>query len=157
MTRRVDTGSKLIRAPAAAIYRAFTTADAMKSWLPPQGMTGEMLAFSFREGGAYRMRLTYNDPQRGAGKTSEGADEVEVRFVKLEPHEKIEQAVTFESSDPAFSGEMRMTWTLQPIQDGTLVTVRCENVPPGIRPEDHQTGLSSTLRNLAAFTEGASG
>jgi uncharacterized protein YndB with AHSA1/START domain len=153
MQKRIDTASILIQAPAAKIYRAFATADAMKAWLPPQGMTGTMIAFSFYEGGAYRMRLTYDDPQTTAGKTAEDADEVEVRFVKLVPFERIEQAVNFESDDPAFSGEMRMAWILEPVQNGTLVTVRCEDVPPGIGVEDHLAGLKSTLGNLAAFVE----
>jgi uncharacterized protein YndB with AHSA1/START domain len=125
----------------------------MESWLPPEGMTGTMLDFAFREGGAYRMRLRYKQPQHTPGKTSEDADEVEVRFVKLVPDERIEQAVTFESDDPAFAGEMRITWALEPGPDGTRVTVRCEDVPAGIRPEDHQAGLTSTLNNLAAFVE----
>ena len=56
----------------------FATAEAMKTWLPPQGMTATMLAFTFREGGIYRMRLTYDEPQHTPGKTSEDADEVEV-------------------------------------------------------------------------------
>jgi uncharacterized protein YndB with AHSA1/START domain len=88
-----------------------------------------------------------------ARKTSEDADEVEVRFVRLVPHERIEQAVTFESDDPAFSGEMRIVWILDSVQEGTLVTVRCENVPAGIEAEDHQAGLKSTLSNLTAFAE----
>jgi uncharacterized protein YndB with AHSA1/START domain len=153
MSKRVDTASRLIRASPSTIYEAFATADAMTSWLPPQGMTGTMLAFAFGEGGSYRLRLTYNEPQHTPGKTSEDADEVEVRFVKLVPNERIEQAVTFESDDPAFSGEMRIAWILESVQNGTLVTVRCEDVPLGICAEDHQAGLQSTLSNLAAFAE----
>ena len=153
MSKRVDTASRLIHASATTVYGAFATGRALESWLPPEGMTGTMLAFTFLEGGAYRMRLTYNEPQHTPGKTSEDADEVEVRFVELVPDERIEQAVTFESDDPAFAGEMRIIWTLKPGQRGTLVTVRCEDVPPGIRPEDHQAGLTSTLNNLAAFVE----
>ena len=153
MPGRVDIASKLIHASASTIYRAFATPGAMETWLPPEGMTGRMLAFAFREGGSYRMRLTYDEPQHTPGKTSGDADEVEVYFVKLVPDERIEQAVTFKSEDPAFSGEMRITWTLESVQNGTFVTVRCENVPTGIRREDHQAGLSSTLSNLAAFAE----
>ena len=153
MPDRVDTQSRLIRAAAATIYRAFATVDAMEMWLPPQGMTARMLAFTFAEGGAYRMRLTYNEPQHIPGKTSEQADEVYVRFIKLVPNERIEQAVTFTSDDPAFSGEMRIQWILQPVDNGTLVTVRCEDVPVGIRVEDHEAGLASTLSNLAAYAE----
>lgn len=46
-----------------------------------------------------------------------------------------------------------MTWTFEPVT-GTFVSVPCENVPDGIRAEDHEAGLSSTLRNLGAFVEG---
>lgn len=156
MCKRVDSASKLISASAARIYQAFATRTAMETWLPPRGMTGRMLHFTFREGGAYRMRLTYHEPQHVVGKTSADADELEVRFVKLVEGERIEQAVNFNSKDSAFSGEMRMTWVLEALPDGTLVTVRCENVPQEIRPEDHQAGLMSTLDNLATFAEGAS-
>lgn len=155
MLKRVDTRSRLIRASASAIYQAFATAGAVMAWLPPEGMTGSMLEFAFRENGGYRLRLTYKDPQGMPGKTSADADEVEVRFTRLVPDKQIEQAVTFESDDPAFLGEMQMAWILAPGQEGTLVTVRCENVPAGIDEEDHQVGLASTLANLAAFVESA--
>src|SRR3546814_4970917 len=87
MLERVDTASQLIRASAATIYQAFATAGAMKAWLPPQGMTATMFSFAFREGGAYRMRLTYNEPQHMPGKTSEDTDDVEVRIVKIRSEE----------------------------------------------------------------------
>jgi uncharacterized protein YndB with AHSA1/START domain len=155
MSDRVDSASKLIRASASRIYHAFATPNAMETWLPPLGMTGRMLNFDFREGGAYRMRLTYSDPLHASGKTTNDADEVKVRFVKLVEGKRIEQAVTFNSEDPAFSGEMRIVWVLEPVAGGTLLTVRCENAPAGIRPEDHQAALMSTLNNLAKFAEGA--
>jgi uncharacterized protein YndB with AHSA1/START domain len=154
MSGRVDTASRLIRAPASAIYRAFATPAAMNAWLPPRGMTGSVRGFAFREGGGYRVRLVYRDEQHARGKTSEDSDEAEVRFLRPVPHERIEQAVVFDSGDSAYSGEMRVAWTFEPAPNGTLVTVRCENVPGGIRPEDHQAGLNSTLENLAAFAEG---
>jgi Activator of Hsp90 ATPase homolog 1-like protein len=63
------------------------------------------------------------------------------------------QLVEFESDDPAFSGEMKMTWTFTAVPEGTEVSILAENVPEGIRPEDHEAGFRSTLDNLAAFTE----
>ena len=125
----------------------------MEQWIPPRNMTGKMLHFDFREGGSYRMRLTYAEPQQGQGKTSEDSDEVEVHLTKLEDGRRIEQEVTFESEDPAFSGIMRMVWTFQPERDGTLVMVLAENVPEGIRPEDHEAGMKSSLESLAGFVE----
>jgi uncharacterized protein YndB with AHSA1/START domain len=125
----------------------------MERWLPPGNMVGKMLHFDFREGGSYRMRLTYKEPRHGQGKTSDDSDEVEVRLTKLEDEQRIEEEVTFQSEDPAFSGTMQLMWTFQPEDAGTLVTVRAENVPVGIRPEDHEAGLNSSLGNLAAFAE----
>ncbi|MDB6103564.1 MAG: Aha1 domain family protein [Gammaproteobacteria bacterium] len=63
------------------------------------------------------------------------------------------QLVEFESDDPAFGGAMKMTWTLTAVPGGTEVAILCENVPEGIRHEDHAAGLKSTLENLAAFLE----
>jgi uncharacterized protein YndB with AHSA1/START domain len=153
MTPRIDTASRWIAASPASVYRAFKEPGAMERWLPPGNMTGKMLHFDFREGGAYRMRLIYAEPQQGLGKTSEDYDEVEVRLTKLEDGRSIEQEINLESEDPAFSGVMRMTWTFQPEEEGTLVTIRAENVPAGIRPEDHDAGLKSSLENLARFAE----
>lgn len=125
----------------------------MEAWLPPSGMKGRMERFDFREGGSYRMRLTYDDASDAQGKSSTDADDIEVRFLRLVRDRRIEQAVTFDSEDPRFSGTMRMTWTFTPTLSGTEVSVRCENVPEGISREDHEAGLSSTLENLAKFTE----
>ena len=153
MSNRVDSASRLIRASAAELYRAFSEPGAMERWLPPSNMMGKMLHFDFREGGSYRMRLTYNEPQPEQGKTSDDSDEVEVRLTKLEDRHSIEQEVLFDSEDAAFSGTMRVTWTFEEEEDGTLVTVRAENVPERIRPEDHEAGLNSSLENLAGFAE----
>jgi hypothetical protein len=55
------------------------------------------------------------------------------------PNERIVHSVEFESEDPAFAGEMKMTWTLSAVPGGTHVAIRCENVPAGIRHEDNET------------------
>jgi len=152
---RTDRASRLIKAPASQIYRAFTDAAAVVRWLPPEGMTGEMLAFDARPGGGYRMALSYDDAEHDApGKFSEHADIVEVRFVALNPGRSIVQSATFDAEDPAFAGTMRMTWTLEPAEGGTRVAITCEDVPQGIRKQDHVAGLKSSLANLAAFVSG---
>jgi uncharacterized protein YndB with AHSA1/START domain len=114
-------------------------------------MRGEIITFSFREGGGYRMRLSYEEPQHARGKTSEDADEVEVRFIKLLADQQIEQVVEFDSEQAEFAGSMNMTWNLAASGKGTQVTVHCTNVPSGIGQDDHEAGLTSTLDNLAEF------
>jgi uncharacterized protein YndB with AHSA1/START domain len=151
VTKRVDTASRWIPASPDAVYGAFAEPGAIERWLPPDGMTGTMLHFDFHEGGSYGMRLTYPVSQRGHGKTSDDADEVAVRLTRLVPGRSIEQEIDFVSEDPAFGGTMRMTWSLVPDRDGTLVTVRAEDVPAGIRPGDHVAAMTASLEQLARY------
>jgi uncharacterized protein YndB with AHSA1/START domain len=152
--KRTDSASRVIMASPRTIYRAFLDPEALVSWLLPEGMKGQLDVFEPRKGGTYRMALTYEGSDHSTpGKTSEHSDVVRGQFLELVPDERIVQQVEFESDDPAFAGAMTMTWTLAAIPGGTKVTVLCENVPEGIQPEDHASGLRSTLENLAAFTE----
>ena len=146
--------SAIIKAPRQAVYRAFLDPDALASWLAPETMTGQVHAFDPRAGGKFGMSLTYENPQASpGGKTSAATDTFQGRFAELVPDEKIVWIVEFESQDPAFAGEMQVTWSLADAEGGTEVTVLCENLPRGIRPEDNEEGSRSSLRKLAAFLE----
>ena len=57
------------------------------------------------------------------------------------------------SPNPDLAGTMRITWTLRDVVSGTEVTCLCENIPPGIRPEDNEEGGRSSLAKLAALVE----
>jgi uncharacterized protein YndB with AHSA1/START domain len=137
------------------VYRAFLDQDAVVAWLPPGSMRGVVHAFDAREGGAFSMSLLYPEGDRSArGKTSERTDTFQGRFAKLLPYERIVWAVEFESADPSFAGEMMVSTTLEAAGSGTKVTMLCENIPAGVRPEDNEAGCSSTLEKLAAFLHG---
>jgi uncharacterized protein YndB with AHSA1/START domain len=152
---RIDSAAKVIEASPQRIYQAFVDPKQVVSWLPPKDMKARIEAYDLRKGGTYRMVLAYEQQEHPApGKTSEHEDIVRGRFLELIPNERIVQSVEFESEDPAFAGEMKMTWTLTAVPGGTAVSIRCENVPEGIRAEDHEAGFRSTLENLAAFIEG---
>lgn len=150
MAGRADTAHRVIEAPASAIYRAMISAEALEHWLPPRGMTGQMLAFEPRPGGHYRMALRYDDPQI-AGKSGDNTDIVSVRFVALEPGRSVVQEVDFVADDPRFAGTMTMRWLLAPEGTGTRVTIIAENVPEGISAADHAEGFAASLQNLADY------
>ena len=100
------------------------------------------------------MSQVYADAgHRVRGKTSEHVDTVRGHFVELVRDERVVQRVQFESDDPLFAGAITMVATLAALAGGTRVTVRCENVSRGIKASDHRAGITSTLENLAAFTE----
>ena len=146
--------SRIIKAPRRTIYHAFLDPEALVSWLPPSGMTGHVFEFDARDGGAFKMALTYVEVDHSTrGKTSEHADVFKGKFLELIQDERIVQLIEFESDDPSFVGPMTIRWTLADVPDGTEVTVECENEPVGIRPEDHAAGMRSSLANLAAFTK----
>jgi uncharacterized protein YndB with AHSA1/START domain len=146
--------SRILKANRKAVYDAFLDANSVTSWLAPNNMKGQVHAFDAREGGKFRMSLTYLDPKHSlSGKTSEDTDTFRGRFVELVPYEKIVEAVEFESQDPAFAGEMRMTVSLADTAEGTEVTILCEDIPKGIRPEDNELGCKESLQKLAALIE----
>lgn len=146
--------SKIVDAPREAVYQALLDPQALAQWLPPQDMRGQVHALDARVGGEIRMSLTYLDQAAAPrGKTSAATDTFRGRFVQLVPGERIVWAVQFESADPSFAGEMTVSWTLVPTQDGTEVTVRCDQIPPGIRLEDNEAGSRSTLEKLASYLD----
>jgi uncharacterized protein YndB with AHSA1/START domain len=152
--KRTDAASRVIKAAPRTIYQAFIDPAALMSWLPPEGMTGRIDAFDPNEGGIFRMTLTHDrSDHEAAGKASEHSDVVKGRFLTLVPNERIVQRFEFEADDPAFAGAMTMTWNFTAVPGGTEVTIVCEDVPVGIKKDDHDKGLKSSLDNLAAFTE----
>lgn len=142
--------SKIIKAPRKAVYQACLDPEAVATWRVPDGMKGHMHVFDAREGGTFRMSLTYQEREHSpAGKTSEDTDTFHGRFVELVPDEKIVEAITFESSDPGFAGKMTITTSFADTDDGTEITILCQDIPAGIRPEDNEMGCRSSLQNLA--------
>lgn len=148
---RTDRASRIVPASPATVFAALVDPDALASWLPPSGMTGRFEHFDLRPGGSYRLVLTFDDPSAGTGKTNADADVVDVRIVDVVPDERIVGAADFDSDDPAFAGTMMMTWAVEAVDGGTLVTFTADDVPVGIDPDDHATGLGSSLANLEAF------
>ena len=151
---RTDRASRIIHALRSSIYAALVNAEATRCWLPPGEMECEVHQFDPRPGGTYHLSLTYQASDAAPrGKSSERRDVVRGRFVELLSDERVVQAVSFDSDDPAFAQPMTITWTLTDTSGGTEVTIQAEGVPEAIRPEDHAAGMNSTLAKLAAYTE----
>ncbi len=146
--------SKWIKAPPDALYRAFTDPAALAVWQAPGDMTGTVHQFDAREGGGYQMSLYYPaSDTTSQGKTAEREDRFTARFVELMPPRRIVEAVTFDSDDPAFAGEMIMEVTLEAADGGTTVTIVFKNIPAGVRPEDNEAGTRESLEKLARYVE----
>lgn len=121
-------------------------------WRVPDGMTGEVHEFDGREGGAFRISLTYDAPT-GAGKSSAHTDTYHGRFAELVPGERVVEVFEFETDDPALRGEMTMTTTLTEAGGGTEVLIVHEGMPDTVPAADNETGTRMALDNLARFVE----
>ena len=143
--------SQFVKASRAQVYRACIDPELIVRWRVPDAMTAKVHSFDAREGGEYRMSLTYRDAARSSGKTTADTDSFSGRFVELVPNEKIVEAINFETEDPGIQGEMTVITSLRDADGGTEVTMRFENMPPGVRPEDNELGTRQSLKKLAAL------
>jgi uncharacterized protein YndB with AHSA1/START domain len=146
--------SRRIRAPRSRVYAAFLDAQAVATWMVPTGMTSQVHEFEGREGGRFRISLTYEAPTT-TGKTSAQTDTYHGRFVKLVPGREIVQAIEFESENPALQGEMTIRVTLSDAGDGTELVAVHDALPPGVPPADNELGWSISLGKLAELVEEA--
>lgn len=145
--------SRHISAPRATVYRALLDPCVVAKWKVPDGMTCQVHSFDVREGGSFRLSLTYDAPTR-TGKTTARTDTYHGRFVKLVPNEQIVEVDEFETDDPALRGAMTIAITLTDRDGGTDLLAVHEGLPPGVSPEDNETGWRMALAKLASLVEG---
>jgi uncharacterized protein YndB with AHSA1/START domain len=141
-----------VNAPRVVVYRAFLEANAVATWMVPSGMSSHVHAFDAREGGSFRISLTYDAPT-GTGKTTAQTDTFHGRFVKLVANEQVVEVVEFETADPALRGEMTITITLADADGGTDILAVHDGLPPGLSPSDNEAGWRSSLAKLATLVE----
>jgi uncharacterized protein YndB with AHSA1/START domain len=145
--------SRHVNAPRASVYRALLDPRAVATWKVPSGMICHVHAFDAREGGAFRISLTYDAPT-GTGKTTAHTDTYHGRFVKLVMNEQVVEVVEFETADPALQREMTITTSLTDADGGTDVLAVHKGLPPGVSPSDNEVGWQEALAKLAALVEG---
>ena len=146
--------SRVVAAPRSRVYAALLDPVAVQRWMVPDDMTSEVHRFEAVEGGTFAITLTYAEAT-SAGKTTEHADSFSGRFVRLVPDTEVVQAVAFDTDDPDVRGEMTITYRLEDVPGGTLVTGLHADLPPGVSAAENEVGWTMSLRKLAALVEGA--
>jgi uncharacterized protein YndB with AHSA1/START domain len=139
-----------IDAPRERVYAALLDPEAVARWKVPQGMTAEVHEFDAREGGALRISLTYDAPDR-EGKSHGRTDTYHGRFTRLVPGELVVEVDEFETDDPAMQGEMTSTIRLADADGGTELVATHEGLPGGVAPEDNELGWRESLKRLQAL------
>lgn len=141
-----------LNAPPERVYRALIDPQAIAEWRVPAGMKSHVHEHDAREGGAFRVSLTYDAPH-AAGKTSAHTDTYHGRFVKLLPGIELVEVMEFETSEPSLQGEMTVRYSLSEADGGTDLFATHEGVPPGVPPADNEMGWRMALDKLAALVE----
>ncbi|GAA2305095.1 SRPBCC family protein [Streptomyces kunmingensis] len=144
--------SQHVNSSPGAVCRALLDADAVARWRVPAGMRGRVHEFEAREGGRFRVSLTYDSPT-ATGKSGAHTDTYQGRFVRLVPDERVVEEFAFETDDPALRGTMTITTTLAPADGGTDVLLVHEGVPDVVSAADNETGTRMALENLARLVE----
>ncbi|MFI5801525.1 SRPBCC family protein [Streptomyces sp. NPDC051561] len=138
-----------VNAPRAAVYRALLDPDALAQWRVPDDMSSHIHEFDAREGGRFRISLTYDSPS-ATGKSAAHTDTYHGHFARLVPGESVVEISEFETADPALRGEMTMTTTLTDAPGGgTDVLVTHEGIPSAVSPADNELGTRMALASLA--------
>lgn len=144
--------SRHLRAPRAVVYQALLDPGAVAKWRVPVGMTSRVHGYDAREGGAFRISLTYDAPD-AVGKTAANTGTYHGHFAKLMADEQVVEVVEFETEDPAMKGEMTITITLADAGGGTYLHAVHDGLPPGVRAADNEAGWRMALEKLAALVE----
>ena len=115
-------------------------------------MTSRVHEFDPREGGRFRVSLTYDDAA-ASGKSGGHTDTYHGHFLRLVPAALVIESIESGTDDLAMQGEMRVTYELSPVDGGTELHALHEGLPPGLSPEDNETGWRLALDQLAALAE----
>ena len=134
---------RVLRAPPARVFRAFTDADAMAKWLPPHGFTGKVHEMDARVGGRYRMSFT--NLSTGSSHAFGG------EYVELVQDARLVYTDRFD--DPNLPGEMRTTIVLQAVSVGTDLSITQEGIPAAIPVEACYLGWQESLTLLTQLVE----
>jgi uncharacterized protein YndB with AHSA1/START domain len=146
--------TQLVLAEPGAVYAALLDPVAVATWRVPTDMTADVEEWEPREGGRFRVSLTYRAEDR-AGKTDGATDTYAGEFARLVPDEQVVERLAFETDDPALEGSMTMTWSLRAADGGTEVELLHEGIPDVVPPDDSETGTRMSLTKLAAYVQGA--
>ena len=134
---------RVLRSTPEKVYRAFTDADAMSRWLPPNGFLGKVQHLDAKVGGTFKMSFT----NFGTGQSHSFGGS----YLELVPHERIRYTDKFD--DPNLPGEMITSVWIKKVSAGTELKVTQEGIPDMIPPDMCYLGWQESLEKLKKLVE----
>jgi uncharacterized protein YndB with AHSA1/START domain len=134
---------RVFAAPVEKVYKAFTDADAMASWLPPYGFVCKVHSMDFKIGGTYKM--TFTNFTTGNGHSFGG------EYLEILPNELLKYSDQFD--DPNLPGQMITTIQFKSVLCGTEIFATQEGIPEAIPVEMCYLGWQESLDKLKRLVE----
>lgn len=125
------------------LFKAFTDADALASWLPPFGFVCKVHSMDFKVGGSYKMSFT--NFTTGTSHSFGG------KYLEIIPNELIKYTDEFDNAD--LTGQMITTITLKKVLCGTEFVATQEGIPDAIPIEMCYLGWQESLEKLKRLVE----
>ena len=143
MTNNNVTLHRVFAAPVEKVYKAFTDADAMASWLPPYGFVCKVHSMDFKIGGTYKMSFT--NFTTGTEHSFGG------QYLEILPNELLKYTDQFD--DPNLPGQMITTIKFKKFLCGTELIATQEGIPDIIPAEMCYLGWQESLDKLKRLVE----
>lgn len=134
---------RVLKASPEKVFRAFSDANAMASWLPPYGFLCQVHQLEFKEGGDYKMSFT--NFTTGSSHSFGG------KYVEIKPGEFLKYTDKFD--DPNLPGEMITSVWVKKVIGGTDLKVVQEGIPDMIPAEMCYLGWQESLDKLKELVE----
>ncbi|MDB5230188.1 MAG: polyketide cyclase [Chitinophagaceae bacterium] len=134
---------RVLKASPEKVYRAFTEAIAITSWLPPYGFLCTVHEMNVKVEGTFRM--SFHNFSTGNGHSFGG------RYLEVKPNAFLKYTDKFD--DPNLPGEMMTSVELKKVLVGTEIKIFQENIPSQIPAEMCYLGWQESLEKLAKLVE----
>lgn len=133
----------VLAASPEKVFKAFTDADALASWLPPYGFTGKVHAMEVKIGGTYKMSFT--------NFTTGNSHSFGGEYLEIKPNELIKYTDQFDNPD--LPGKMITTVELKKVLCGTELFATQEGIPDAIPTEMCYLGWQESMDKLKRLVE----
>jgi len=134
--------TRIIDAPRALVFKAWTQPEHVARWWGPQGYITTFCAMDIRPGGAYRVCM--RSPQ-GTDHWKRGT------FREIEPPERIVFTFAWEDANGQPGHELMTTVTFAEHGTKTKLTLHQALFETNERRDDHQGGWTSCLERFAEY------
>jgi uncharacterized protein YndB with AHSA1/START domain len=134
---------RILKASPEKVFRAFTDALAIASWLPPYGFLCTVHEMSAKKGGTFRMSFT--NFSTGNSHSFGGT------YLDFKSNEFLKYTDKFD--DPNLPGEMTTSVSLRKTVAGTEIKIQQDGIPAVIPAEMCYLGWQESLDKLMRLVE----